>query len=163
MVRSSCRRAKKPSLWGRILLGVACALWAGLIVAAPLVAPIDLLAAHTEPITAQGQPVPAPELEGGTAWLNSAGALRLSDLRGRIVLLDFWTLCCINCMHTLPDLAMLEAKYPGVLVVIGVHTPKFPHEKESEAIRKAILKYEVGSSRVDLQACKLEYSIVSPK
>src|SRR5262245_5432755 len=53
------------------------------------------------------QPAPeeAPELEGGTAWLNTAGPLRLKDLRGKIVLLDFWTLCCINCIHTLPDLA----------------------------------------------------------
>jgi len=86
----------------------------------------------------------APELEGGTAWLNSAGPIRLADLKGHIVLLDFWTLCCINCINTLPDLAKLEAKYPGVLVVIGVHTPKFPNEKETESIRKAILRYEVA-------------------
>jgi thiol-disulfide isomerase/thioredoxin len=87
--------------------------------------------------------LPAPELDGGTAWLNTAGPIKLSDLRGRIVLLDFWTLCCINCMHTLPDLAKLESKYPNVLVVIGVHTPKFPNEKNTESIRKAILRYEV--------------------
>ena len=86
----------------------------------------------------------APELEGGTAWLNSAGPVRLADLKGHIVLLDFWTLCCINCIHTLPDLAKLEAKYPGILVVIGVHSPKFPNEKETESIRKAILRYEVA-------------------
>ena len=53
----------------------------------------------------------APELDGGVAWLNTAGPLRLRDLRGKIVLLDFWTLCCINCMHMLPDLAKLEEKY----------------------------------------------------
>jgi thiol-disulfide isomerase/thioredoxin len=85
----------------------------------------------------------APELEGGVAWLNTKSPLKLSDLRGRVVLLDFWTLCCINCIHTLPDLAKLEAKYPGVLVVIGVHTPKFPNERKTESIRKAILRYEV--------------------
>src|SRR5262249_5106943 len=86
----------------------------------------------------------APELDGGVAWLNTAGPIRLADLRGRIVLLDFWTLCCINCIHTLPDLAKLEAKYPNVLVIIGVHSPKFPNEKETESIRKAILRYEVS-------------------
>jgi thiol-disulfide isomerase/thioredoxin len=87
---------------------------------------------------------PAPELEGGTAWLNTASPLRLADLRGRVVLLDFWTLCCINCIHVLPDLARLEAKYPGVLVVIGVHTPKFDNEKNTESIRKAVLRYEIS-------------------
>jgi thiol-disulfide isomerase/thioredoxin/sugar lactone lactonase YvrE len=86
----------------------------------------------------------APELDGGTAWLNTDNPLKLADLRGHIVLLDFWTLCCINCIHTLPDLAKLEAKYPGVLVVIGVHTPKFPNEKKTESIRKAILRYQVS-------------------
>ncbi len=83
-------------------------------------------------------------LDGGTAWLNTAGPVRLRNLRGKIVLLDFWTLCCINCIHVLPDLAKLEAKYPNELVVIGVHSPKFPNEKETESIRKAILRYEIG-------------------
>ncbi len=95
-----------------------------------------------EPAAAQ-QVIPAPELNGGTDWLNTAGPIKLADLRGRIVLLDFWTLCCINCIHTLPDLAKLEAKYPGLLVVLGIHTPKFENEKETESIRKAILRYEI--------------------
>jgi DNA-binding beta-propeller fold protein YncE len=86
----------------------------------------------------------APELEGGTAWLNTAGPLSMKDLRGKIVLLDFWTLCCINCIHTLPDLAALEKKYANELVVVGVHTPKFDNEKSTESIRKAILRYEVS-------------------
>jgi DNA-binding beta-propeller fold protein YncE len=101
--------------------------------------------AEAAPMTENAQqPIAAPELEGGTAWLNTAGPIRLADLKGRIVLIDFWTLCCINCMHTLPDLAKLEAKYPGVLVVIGVHTPKFDNEKNTESIRKAILRYEIS-------------------
>ena len=86
----------------------------------------------------------APELDGGVAWLNTAGPIRIKDLRGKIVLLDFWTLCCINCMHVLPDLAKLEKKYPNELVVIGVHTAKFDNEKNTESIRKAILRYEVS-------------------
>ncbi len=87
----------------------------------------------------------APELAGGTAWLNSAGPLTLKkDLKGKIVLLDFWTLCCINCIHVLPDLAKLEKKYANELVVVGVHSPKFDSEKETKNIRKAILRYEIA-------------------
>jgi DNA-binding beta-propeller fold protein YncE len=88
--------------------------------------------------------VEAPELDGGTAWLNTAGPIRLKELRGKIVLLDFWTLCCINCIHTLPDLARLEQKYADQLVVIGVHSAKFENEKNTESIRKAVLRYEVS-------------------
>ena len=79
----------------------------------------------------------APELSGGTDWLNVSKPLSLPDLRGRIVILDFWTLCCINCIHVLPDLAKLEKKYPNELVVIGCHTAKFANEKDSASIRKA--------------------------
>jgi thiol-disulfide isomerase/thioredoxin len=87
--------------------------------------------------------VRAPELDGGVAWLNTAGPVHLRDLRGKIVLLDFWTFCCINCIHTLPDLARLEKKYPNELVVVGVHSAKFDNEKNSDAIRKAINRYEI--------------------
>jgi thiol-disulfide isomerase/thioredoxin len=86
----------------------------------------------------------APGLQDGVAWLNTAGPLKLEDLRGKVVLLDFWTLCCINCMHIMPDLAKLEKKYPNQLVVIGVHTPKFDNEKDIRSIRKAVLRYELA-------------------
>src|SRR6266542_2867973 len=86
----------------------------------------------------------APELEGGVSWLNTAGPLRLKDLRGKIVILDFWTYCCINCIHTLPDLAKLEKKYANEMVVIGVHSAKFDNEKDSDHIRKAVLRYEIS-------------------
>ncbi len=85
----------------------------------------------------------APELDGGAGWLNTAGPVRLRDLRGKVVILDFWTLCCINCIHTLPDLARLEKKYPNELVVVGVHSAKFDNEKSTASIRKAILRYEI--------------------
>src|SRR5262245_14143632 len=85
----------------------------------------------------------APELEGGTAWLNTGKPLTLKDLKGKVVLLDFWTLCCINCIHIMPDLARLEKKYANELVVIGVHSAKFDNEKNSESIRKAILRYDL--------------------
>src|SRR5437868_956762 len=85
----------------------------------------------------------APELEGGTAWLNTGKPLALKDLKGKVVLLDFWTLCCINCIHVMPDIEKLEKKYANELVVIGVHSAKFENEKNSESIRKAILRYEI--------------------
>lgn len=87
---------------------------------------------------------PAPDLEGGIAWLNTAGPLKLADLRGKVVVLDFWTFCCINCIHTLPDLAKLEKKYEKELVVVGVHSAKFENEKNTDAIRKAILRYQIS-------------------
>src|SRR5579863_2270895 len=81
--------------------------------------------------------VPCPELAGGVAWLNTAGPLELKDLRGKFVLVDFWTFCCINCMHILPELKKLEAAYPRELVVIGVHSAKFENEEDSKNIAEA--------------------------
>ena len=93
--------------------------------------------------TMASEPVRAPELEGGIAWLNTEHPLTLAGLTGKVVLLDFWTYCCINCMHVIPDLKKLEAKYANQLVVIGVHSAKFPNERESDNIRQAILRYEI--------------------
>ncbi|MBX9788516.1 MAG: redoxin domain-containing protein [Pirellulales bacterium] len=89
------------------------------------------------------QRIPAPELDGGTAWINTAGPLRMKDLRGKFVLLDFWTYCCINCMHILPELKKLEHAYPNELVVIGVHSAKFETEQDSANITEAVLRYEI--------------------
>ncbi|MEW4526425.1 thioredoxin-like domain-containing protein [Maioricimonas sp. JC845] len=86
---------------------------------------------------------PAPSLDGGVEWFNTSGPISMKDLRGKIVLLDFWTYCCINCIHVIPDLKYLEEKYADQLVVIGVHAPKFENEKDSENIRRAILRYEI--------------------
>ncbi len=83
-----------------------------------------------------------PSLSGGTGWINS-GPIDLSELRGKIVLLDFWTFCCINCHHVLPDLAKLEEKYPNELVVIGVHTAKFEAERDTENIRRKVREYRI--------------------
>jgi DNA-binding beta-propeller fold protein YncE len=143
MTASSTVQTRTPSLFSRIAVGTAFLAVAALIVAAALVAPASAADPAPDKSPPQGK-VPAPDLKGGVAWLNTAGPISLADLKGRIVLLDFWTLCCINCMHIMPDLARLEAKYPNVLVVIGVHTPKFPNEKNTESIRKAILRYEIA-------------------
>lgn len=92
---------------------------------------------------AQKKKIPAPELAGGIAWLNVSKPLTLADLKGKVVLLDFWTYCCINCMHIIPGLKKLEEKYPKELVIIGVHSAKFENERDAENIRQAILRYEI--------------------
>src|SRR5256885_14639686 len=84
--------------------------------------------------------VRAPELEGGRGWLNTDKPLSLAALKGKVVLLDFWTYGCVNCMHIIPDLKRLEKKYANQLVVIGVHSAKFSNEKETENIRRIILR-----------------------
>jgi len=94
------------------------------------------------PIKQEGR-VRAPELSGGRGWLNTSAPLTLAGLRGKVVLLDFWTYGCVNCMHVIPDLKRLQKKYPRELVVIGVHSAKFENEKETENIRRVVLRYGV--------------------
>ena len=89
-------------------------------------------------------PIHAPELTGATAWLNTTAPLSLRALRGKIVLLDFWTYGCVNCQHVLPDLKRLEAKYRDELVVIGVHSPKFDNEKSVDNLRRIVQRYGIA-------------------
>lgn len=88
------------------------------------------------------QRVRVPDFSNDTTWLNS-GPLTKADLKGKYVLFDFWTYCCINCMHILPELKKLEQQFPNNLVVIGVHSAKFHTERETDNIRNAILRYEI--------------------
>ena len=88
-------------------------------------------------------PIPAPELDGATEWLNVAEPIRMTQLRGKVVLLDFWTYGCINCLHVLQDLKVLEERFPDELVVIGVHSPKFPNEKIAENLKRILVRYEI--------------------
>jgi thiol-disulfide isomerase/thioredoxin len=82
--------------------------------------------------------------------LNTGGReLKLADLRGRIVILDFWTFCCINCLHVLDELRPLEERYSDVLVTIGVHSPKFAHEKDPVALAAAVERYGVTHPVLD--------------
>ncbi|WP_026163111.1 NHL domain-containing thioredoxin family protein [Kribbella catacumbae] len=93
--------------------------------------------------------VRAPELRG-RGWLNTGGkSYSISDLRGRAVLIDFWTFCCVNCLHVLDELRPLEEKYGDALVIVGVHSPKFAHEGEEAAVRAAVERYEVGHPVLD--------------
>jgi len=87
--------------------------------------------------------ITAPDFPKGMEWLNTNHPISLKDLRGKIVLLDFWTYCCINCMHVFPDLKKLEEEYPKELVIIGVHSAKFTTEQETDNIREAILRYNL--------------------
>jgi cytochrome c biogenesis protein CcdA/thiol-disulfide isomerase/thioredoxin len=79
-----------------------------------------------------------PDLSGATAWINSP-PLTLASLRGKVVLVDFWTYSCINCLRTLPYIKAWNEKYKDSgLVIIGVHTPEFPFEKDEANVRKAV-------------------------
>jgi thiol-disulfide isomerase/thioredoxin len=93
--------------------------------------------------------VRAPELVG-RGWLNTGGIdLTLADFRGKIVLVDFWTFCCINCLHVLDELRAIEEKYADVLVIVGVHSPKFEHEKDPDALAAAVERYGVAHPVLD--------------
>ena len=85
----------------------------------------------------------APSLDAGGDWINTTGPIDLKQLHGKFVLLDFWTYCCINCMHILPVLKKLEHAYPNELVVIGVHSAKFEAEQDSKNITDAVLRYGI--------------------
>lgn len=87
--------------------------------------------------------VNAPDFPIDADWINTSGPIRIVDLRGKIVILDFWTYGCINCIHVIPDLKRLEQEYPEELVVIGVHSAKFDNEGETENIRRIVRRYEV--------------------
>ena len=87
--------------------------------------------------------VRAPDFPAGASWLNTARPLTWTDLRGKVVVLDFWTFCCINCMHVIPDLKRLEKEFPKTLAVVGVHSAKFDAEKLTDNIRNAVLRYGV--------------------
>jgi len=86
---------------------------------------------------------PAPEFPDGLDWINTDRPLSMAELRGKVVLLDFWTYGCINCIHVIPDLKRLEAEYPGELVVIGVHSAKFENEADTEQIRRIVVRYDL--------------------
>src|SRR5487761_2727967 len=96
-----------------------------------------LIAQLAQPV-AQNTPGSAPSLQGATRWLNSP-ALNLSDLRGKVVLVDFWTYSCINCLRTLPYLKAWDEKYRSQgLVIIGVHAPEFAFEKDAHNVEQAV-------------------------
>ena len=98
--------------------------------------------------TATGR-VRAPELHGSGGWINTDKPLPLRDLRGRVVVLDFWTFCCINCLRVVEELRPLEERFGDRLVVIGVHSPKFPHEFDHPAVARAVARHRIEHPVLD--------------
>jgi cytochrome c biogenesis protein CcdA/thiol-disulfide isomerase/thioredoxin len=91
-----------------------------------------------EPVLVLADEGPMPELSGAVGWLNSP-PLTTKSLRGKVVVIDFWTYSCINCLRALPYVEGWSAKYKDAgLVVIGVHTPEFAFEKERSNVEKAV-------------------------
>jgi len=109
-----------------------------------------VLTTHVTETSAPRLPrVRASELVG-RGWLNTGGRdVTLADLRGKVVVLDFWTFCCINCLHVLDELRELEEQYRDVLVIVGVHSPKFVHEADPVALAAAVERYEVHHPVLD--------------
>jgi thiol-disulfide isomerase/thioredoxin len=85
----------------------------------------------------------APEIRGIAEWLNST-PLTLASLRGKVVLIDFWTYSCVNCVRTLPAIKAWHARYASAgLVIIGVHTPEFDFEKDVRNVRAAVERFGI--------------------
>ena len=98
--------------------------------------------AQTQPTLAEAQRA-APNFVGISNWLNS-GPLSIADLRGKVVLVDFWTYGCINCTRTLPHVTRLYDTYQDRgLVVVGIHTPEFPFEKVTSNVQTAIKRHDI--------------------
>ena len=116
---------------------------AGLLLALLLTAvPVQEPVPEAEPAEVPPRPE-APPLDGGE-WLNVDGGLTLDDLRGHVVVIDFWTYCCINCLHMMPVLERLEDRFADdPVLVVGVHANKFPQEAEAENIRAAIARHGI--------------------
>ena len=88
--------------------------------------------------------IEAPEFPVGLDWINTDEPITMNSLKGKVVLLDFWTYGCVNCIHVIPDLERLEAEFPEELVVVGVHSAKFTNEGETENLRDIVQRYEIS-------------------
>ncbi|HDC4434986.1 TPA: redoxin domain-containing protein [Enterobacter cloacae] len=109
-----------------------------LTLAKPATAPVKL-----QPVVMTEPSSQLPSLSGGTGWVNG-DPVTSDSLRGKVVLIDFWTWDCINCQHTLPHVRDWAQKYQAQgLVVIGVHTPEYPWEKPLASVQKAVTKWQL--------------------
>ncbi|MBB5052277.1 thiol-disulfide isomerase/thioredoxin [Afipia massiliensis] len=85
----------------------------------------------------------APEFSGLTNWQNS-GPLTIAGLRGKVVMVNFWTYGCVNCVNTLPHVTKLYAKYKDKgFVIVGVHTPEFPFERSTSNVQAALKRHGI--------------------
>ncbi|MGD9650325.1 MAG: hypothetical protein AB7U41_06025, partial [Dongiaceae bacterium] len=86
----------------------------------------------------------APDFnQPGLTWLNVPKPITLGQVFGRIVILDFWTFSCVNCLHILPSMRRIERAFADDVVIIGVHSPNFPYERQVERVSKAIARYQI--------------------
>jgi thiol-disulfide isomerase/thioredoxin len=102
---------------------------------------------QTPPSYAQAPATSGPilgiDFSGGKEWFNVSRPLVSKDFQGRVLVLDFWTYACINCIHQIPELKKLEQHFGDKIAVVGVHSAKFPNEKDSEQIARAIARYGI--------------------
>jgi thiol-disulfide isomerase/thioredoxin len=126
----SYRPKLKPSLMAAVVVALCC-----------MVASLLEVKAQEPPSIVGSSPLPG--LSGATGWINS-GPLTAKQLKGKVVLVDFWAYSCINCLRSLPYIEAWAQKYKDSgLVVIGVHTPEFDFEKELPKVQKAVKKFGV--------------------
>ncbi len=116
------------------LAGLAAVAFAAPVLAGDAGTPVQLAAANAA----------APNFVGIGKWFNS-GPLSISDLRGKVVLVDFWTYGCYNCVNTLPYVTKLYETYKDKgLVVVGIHTPEFPFERSPANVRAALKRHGIS-------------------
>lgn len=134
---------------GMIIIGMAVLIYSGADVRwlAALDMPMPNSAAAIDPDSglheALAAPYPAPEITGIESWINTE-PLKLADLKGKVVLIDFWTYSCINCVRTMPYITAWDKKYrKDGLVIIGMHAPEFAFEKKRSNVEKAVAQYGV--------------------
>jgi thiol-disulfide isomerase/thioredoxin len=103
----------------------------------------DASRATATPFTVAATQATAPDFVGLGNWFNSA-PLKLADLRGKVVLVNFWTYGCVNCVNTLPHVTKLYAKYKDRgFVVVGIHTPEFPFERSASNVQSALKRHGI--------------------
>ncbi|MFT5702756.1 MAG: thiol-disulfide isomerase/thioredoxin/DNA-binding beta-propeller fold protein YncE [Rickettsiales bacterium] len=116
-----------------LILSIATVLWLIFHLSSSFSTKINFLNSQIKDLTSKD-----------TIWLNSSRNIKTSDLENRIILLDFWTYACVNCLHMIPEIKKLEEVFGDRLTVIGVHSGKFNNEKETKSIRNAILKHDIS-------------------
>ncbi|KTD09027.1 cytochrome C biogenesis protein [Legionella gratiana] len=130
-------------LGGLIIISVVYMLYFEGLVVSTSVNPQTGIKTSTSLIDGLWLPYPAPPIQGIDAWINSP-PLHINDLHGKVVLVDFWTYSCINCLRTLPYVKEWYKRYHNQgLVIIGVHTPEFDFEKKLSNVEAAVKSYGI--------------------
>lgn len=127
----------------RLLAATASVFALGLIGAASLGIGGEAARDTTAPFAVAAVQGAAPDFTGIGKWFNSA-PLKVADLRGKVVLVNFWTYGCVNCVNTLPHVTQLYSKYKDKgFVIVGIHTPEFPFEHSSNSVQAALKRHGI--------------------